>query len=418
MSQRLVLQLFIAIIASSAVRCSLSVKDLDMSEPLYQKTNYTSYITDLEDFPQSHSKPIRRLKQINLQKIEPINQADKMKSELMAVDLKSVCIISKNGRCGKDYGKTTCASGFCSPWGWCGNGTAHKRNHQAAYSFASCKDKESSCNLSKNGRCGKDYGKTICESGFCSQWGWCGTTAAHKSNQQAAYSATACKDKKPSCNLSKNGRCGKEYGKTICASGFCSQWGWCGTGAAHKRNHQAAYSATACKDKKPSCNLSKNGRCGKEYGKTICASGFCSQWGWCGTGAAHKRNHQAAYSATACKKEAPVKSAIDLGRSRPLRPKYGQKGYKAWRLKFTSGKSAAWLRSFVTKENAEIARQAQNSRSNVSRKPSQCSPPNSRIARRVHIKMLFCIRRYGANSCGWKAIRYFKLCKGRRGLGL
>merc|ERR1711904_526000 len=83
----------------------------------------------------------------------------------------------------------------------------------------------------------------------------------------------------PKCNLSKNGRCGPSYGNTICPSGYCSKWWWCGTSALHKSTHQAAYDAKpACAAKKvvkkvvkkvaakkpaaPKCNLSKNGRCG------------------------------------------------------------------------------------------------------------------------------------------------------------
>merc|ERR1711988_1271644 len=89
----------------------------------------------------------------------------------------------------------------------------------------------------------------------------------------------------PSCKLalSKNGRCGKAFKNTRCASGFCSRWNWCGTSALHKKTHQAAFDARKCpakavpkkrkvviKKKKsttkkahPSCRLavSKNGRC-------------------------------------------------------------------------------------------------------------------------------------------------------------
>merc|ERR1711881_748920 len=85
----------------------------------------------------------------------------------------------------------------------------------------------------------------------------------------------------PKCNLSKNGRCGPTFGKTICPSGYCSKWWWCGTSALHKSTHQAAYDAKpGCAAKKPApkCNLSKNGRCGPKYGNTICPAGYCSKW--------------------------------------------------------------------------------------------------------------------------------------------
>merc|ERR1711881_770025 len=143
------------------------------------------------------------------------------------------------------------------------------------------------CNLSKNGRCGPSYGNTICPSGYCSQWWWCGTSALHKSTHQAKYDAKpACAAKKavkkaaPKCNLSKNGRCGPKYGNTICPSGYCSKWWWCGTSALHKSTHQAKYDAKpTCAAKKAvkkvvkkaaaKCNLPKNGRCGPKFGNTI-----------------------------------------------------------------------------------------------------------------------------------------------------
>merc|ERR1711898_83275 len=51
------------------------------------------------------------------------------------------------------------------------------------------------------------------------------------------------------CNLSKNGRCGPKFGNTICPSGYCSKWWWCGTSALHKSTHQVKY------DAKPACAL-------------------------------------------------------------------------------------------------------------------------------------------------------------------
>merc|ERR1712167_463151 len=53
------------------------------------------------------------------------------------------------------------------------------------------------------------------------------------------------------CNLSKNGRCGPKFGNTICPSGYCSKWWWCGTSALHKSTHQVQY------DAKPACAAKK-----------------------------------------------------------------------------------------------------------------------------------------------------------------
>merc|ERR1712164_8705 len=120
------------------------------------------------------------------------------------------------------------------------------------------------------GRCGPKFGNTICPSGYCSKWWWCGTSALHKSTHQAKYDAKpACAAKKAvkkvvkkaakkvvkkvaaKCNLSKNGRCGPKFGNTICPSGYCSKWWWCGTSALHKSTHQAKY------DAKPACAAAK-----------------------------------------------------------------------------------------------------------------------------------------------------------------
>merc|ERR1711881_416797 len=132
----------------------------------------------------------------------------------------------------------------------------------------------------------------------------------------------------PKCNLSKNGRCGPTFGNTICPSGYCSKWWWCGTSALHKSTHQAKYDAKpTCAAKKAvkkvvkkaakkaakkvvkkaaaKCNLSKNGRCGPKFGNTICPSGYCSKWWWCGTSKLHKSTQQPKYNArSGCKKVA------------------------------------------------------------------------------------------------------------------
>merc|ERR1711881_495681 len=115
--------------------------------------------------------------------------------------------------------------------------------------------------------------------------------AAKKVVKKAAAKKTPAK-----CNVSKNGRCGPQYGNTICPAGYCSQWWWCGTSALHKSTHQAKYDAKpACAAKKDctSFKLSNNGRCGPQFGKTYCKSGFCSRWSWCGPGApASDKNRQ------------------------------------------------------------------------------------------------------------------------------
>merc|ERR1711985_65606 len=71
----------------------------------------------------------------------------------------------------------------------------------------------------------------------------------HKNIKKVAKKAA--KKAAAKCNLSKNGRCGPNFGNTICPAGFCSKWWWCGTSALHKSTHQVKY------DAKPSCPAKK-----------------------------------------------------------------------------------------------------------------------------------------------------------------
>ena len=51
--------------------------------------------------------------------------------------------------------------------------------------------------------------------------------------------------------VSKNGRCGAAFTKTRCGYNakvpvYCSRWGWCGTSALHKSTHQSAFDGRRC----------------------------------------------------------------------------------------------------------------------------------------------------------------------------
>ena len=102
-------------------------------------------------------------------------------------------------------------------------------------------DKKSHCQAETN-TCGPDV---ECENGgCCSQWGWCGSTAAHcgeccQSNCNAGVVADEIQDTmdsddtddtKSQCQAETN-TCGPDV---QCENGSCcSQWGWCGSTAAH-----------------------------------------------------------------------------------------------------------------------------------------------------------------------------------------
>lgn len=93
---------------------------------------------------------------------------------------------SADGRCGADFGGTTCAGsvygGCCSEYGYCGDTTAHcSTGCQSA--FGSCT--ESGPVVSTDGTCSSTSdpeGATCLGSAFgecCSEWGYCGSTNAY-----------------------------------------------------------------------------------------------------------------------------------------------------------------------------------------------------------------------------------------------
>ncbi|KAF6834206.1 polysaccharide deacetylase [Colletotrichum musicola] len=123
---------------------------------------------------------------------------------------------SKDGRCGPNFGFTTCANEpgatCCSSAGWCGNTADHcgascqplygncavstpRVSTSSARSSSSSRPASSSTRVSSattpsgtpppstNGRCGATQGGTTCikEPGAtcCSQYGWCGSSADH-----------------------------------------------------------------------------------------------------------------------------------------------------------------------------------------------------------------------------------------------
>lgn len=200
--------------------------------------------------------------------------------QLTSKALQVACNPTKDGRCGPQFGGTTCdpVNGglFCSKSSWCGYTDAHKANGQKAYDYryqcalAPCPGGNSiPPNPTKNGRCGPKFGDTTCNPGyggdktktwlFCSQKSWCGNTDAHKTNGQKAYDyrppCAICPTQKPT----NDGRCGPKNGDKTCNPNredirvspqfwwlqetwlFCGEHGWCGNSDYHKTKSQKAY---------------------------------------------------------------------------------------------------------------------------------------------------------------------------------
>eukprot|EP00835_Amoeboradix_gromovi_P005535 NODE_529_length_7157_cov_0.524795.p2 type:complete len:401 gc:universal NODE_529_length_7157_cov_0.524795:4325-3123(-) len=120
--------------------------------------------------------------------------------------------------------------------------------------------------------------KTKCVNSGCSEYGWCGTTAAYTSGKcQVAYSDVGY------CNpvttvpilpvtgaVSVDGTCGITHNNWICPTGYCcSQYGYCGTGTEY-------------------CGPLSDGTCGPLNANKVCPSGqCCSQFGYCGIGSGY-----------------------------------------------------------------------------------------------------------------------------------
>ena len=258
------------------------------------------------------------------------------------VDLGSTCrMAGANGYCGIDSRKKHCATGFCNRTGRCTAGP--NRFDQLEYSGGTCvngikvkpplrKFYYDSCNFTKNSRCGKGHGNTICNSGYCDYWGYCtkSSSAEHKKWQQKEFAASACKpslvkpvDLGSTCRMAgANGYCGIDSRKKHCATGFCNRTGRCTAGP--NRFDQLEYSGGTCvngiKVKPPlrkfyydSCNFTKNSRCGKGHGNTICNSGYCDYWGYCtkSSSAEHKKWQQKEFAASTCKPS--LVKPVDLG---------------------------------------------------------------------------------------------------------
>ncbi|EHA54455.1 hypothetical protein MCOR27_003429 [Pyricularia oryzae] len=91
--------------------------------------------------------------------------------------------------------------------------------------------------VTTDGRCGSAFGNAICgnwpDGNCCSVAGWCGSSSAHCGNgcQSGNCNSTG------GGNVTTDGRCGKDFGNTVCGSwpdgGCCSSAGWCGSSTAH-----------------------------------------------------------------------------------------------------------------------------------------------------------------------------------------
>ncbi|KAK7527912.1 uncharacterized protein IWZ02DRAFT_352448, partial [Phyllosticta citriasiana] len=218
-----------------------------------------------------------------------------------------------DGACGPTYGGQTCAnSTCCSEWGFCGIGDGYcGAGCQAAYGKCNSGAQSSATSTAPsssapgttypNGACGASAGGQTCANApsgpCCSQYGYCGTGAA--------FCGTGCQSPFGQCwtNVTSSpvstfpaGACGASAGGQTCAKApsgsCCSEYGYCGTGA--------AFCGVGCQPLYGMCNSTVQsspaapsstypaGACGPTAGGQNCENALsgpcCSQYGYCGTG--------------------------------------------------------------------------------------------------------------------------------------
>ncbi|KAK8189685.1 hypothetical protein BKA81DRAFT_275546, partial [Phyllosticta paracitricarpa] len=207
-----------------------------------------------------------------------------------------------DGACGPTYGGQTCAnSTCCSEWGFCGIGDG--------YCGAGCQAAFGQCNSGAHfpdGACGPQAGGQTCfnapSGSCCSRYGYCGAGVDFcGAGCQSAYgecqltnvsSSTAPSSSAPGTTY-PDGACGASAGGQTCANApsgpCCSQYGYCGTGAAFcGAGCQMAISSTMVSSSSSPVSTYPAGACGANAGNQTCANApsgpCCSRYGYCGTG--------------------------------------------------------------------------------------------------------------------------------------
>jgi hypothetical protein len=148
---------------------------------------------------------------------------------------------------------------------------------------AACKN-----TVSKSTKCGPKVGRCGIKGAYCSQFGWCGNSAAYKSRGQVAYHYAQCGPaaKKP---VAKKPVAKKPVAKKPVAKKPVAK-----KPVAKKPVAKKPVSA-ACKN-----TVSKSTKCGPKVGRCGIKGAYCSQFGWCGNSAAYKSRGQVAYHYAQC----------------------------------------------------------------------------------------------------------------------
>jgi hypothetical protein len=147
--------------------------------------------------------------------------------------------VSKSTKCGPKVGRCGTKGAFCSEFGWCGNSAAYKSRGQVAYHYAQCgpvaKKAAAKKPVAKKAAAKKPVAKKAAAKKPVAK-----KAAAKKPVAKKAVLA-ACKN-----TVSKSTKCGPKVGRCGTKGTYCSQFGWCGNSAAFKNNGQVAYNYAQC----------------------------------------------------------------------------------------------------------------------------------------------------------------------------
>ncbi|KAF2867976.1 glyoxal oxidase N-terminus-domain-containing protein [Massariosphaeria phaeospora] len=193
--------------------------------------------------------------------------------------------LSTDGKCGPQNGGLLCAANSkaysgscCSSYGWCGNSETHCGTGCVSGCTTSTTPPATGNGAAPrdDGRCGKDFGGSTCDAkgaygGCCSSYGYCGKADGHclpvngcqsgcAGSSSPAPTADPTNTRPPSATTSgepilgkptevvappadpegvptKDGSCGATFANTVCGDwpqgSCCSMYGYCGKTASH-----------------------------------------------------------------------------------------------------------------------------------------------------------------------------------------
>jgi len=212
--------------------------------------------------------------------------------------------ISTDNRCGPDNGDTVCPSGnCCSRYGWCGRSDIHCGDGcQSGYGQCnnSSTPKTTTTTTTKSTTTKTKSTTTTTTKSTTTTTTTTKTKSTTTKTKSTTINTTTSNASSTSHPISTDGRCGPKNNNTVCPNNqCCSKYGWCGTLNDYcdtgcqpefgrcSSSSSSTTTSTHTSSTSTSLPLSKDGRCGVDYG-TRCPYGrCCSSYGWCSDKESH-----------------------------------------------------------------------------------------------------------------------------------